>query len=111
MPFLIANIGLSIFDWWLAPDVSLLVLIFLNVIWPFVSMIIVARAQGLGVTIGVPYVREMTLKATGYSGINAWFVPVYTSSPGAESFKICEMTKTKFLDFILAQYIIFPILS
>jgi hypothetical protein len=51
----------------------------------------------------------MTFKATGYSGINAWFVPLYAPTPVAESFKICEMTKTKLTDYILAQYIIFPI--
>jgi hypothetical protein len=107
--FIAGTVGLSIYDWWLAPDISILVLIFLNIIWPFASMIIVARAQALGVTLNVPYVREMTFKATGYSGINAWFVPLYSPSPVAESFKICEMTKTKLTDYILAQYIIFPI--
>jgi hypothetical protein len=109
LPFIAGTIGLSIYDWWLARDISPLILIFLNVIWPFASMLIVARANALGVTIGVPYVREMTFKATGYSGINAWFVPLYSPSATAEYFKICDMTKTKLWDYILAQYIIFPI--
>ncbi|MCS7119831.1 MAG: hypothetical protein RMJ07_06660 [Nitrososphaerota archaeon] len=109
IPFIIATLGLSLFDWWLAPDCPLPILIFLNVVWPFISMLIVARAQGLGVSVGVPYMREMTFRASGYPGINAWFVPIYAPSPAAEPFKICEMTKTKLMDYVKAQYIIFPI--
>jgi hypothetical protein len=109
LPFIAGTIGLSIYDWWLAPDISILILIFLNLIWPFACMLIVARANALGVNLSVPYIREMTFKSTGYSGINAWFVPLYSPTPYADSFKICDMTKTKLTDYILAQYIIFPI--
>jgi hypothetical protein len=51
----------------------------------------------------------MVIKATGYPGVNAWFVPIYTSSSWVTGFKVCDMTNTKMKDVILGMFIIFPV--
>jgi len=107
--FLASTVGLSVLDYWLAPDMPIIVYIALNVIWPFLILLISVRGEGLGVGVGIPYVREMTLKAVGYTGIDAWFVPIYLPSSWVSSFKICDMTETRQKDFIIATFIIFPL--
>ena len=107
--FLGSTIALSIVDHLLAPDLPFIYFILLNVIWPFLLIIIMVRAEGIGVTFNVPYVRELTLKAIGYPGIDAWFVPIYLPSSWVTQFKICDMTSTSHKDFIKATFIIFPI--
>jgi len=107
--FLGSTIALSVVDYMLAPDLSIVFYILLNVAWPFLLILISARAQGVGVGFGIPYVREMTLKGIGYSGINGWFVPIYMPSSWAQDFKICDMTETSQKDYIKATFIIFPL--
>ncbi|MBS7648227.1 hypothetical protein KEJ17_01065 [Candidatus Bathyarchaeota archaeon] len=107
--FLAATLSLSFVDYWLAPDFPVIYLILLNIIIPFVTMLVAVRGEGLGVSIGVPYTREMVIKATGYPGINAWFVPIYTSSSWVTGFKVCDMTNTRVKDVILGMFIIFPV--
>ncbi|MDH5686713.1 MAG: OPT/YSL family transporter [Candidatus Bathyarchaeota archaeon] len=109
VPFLGGSIYVSIVDYFLAPDLPVYVYLFLNGIWSFLYVLIVARGQGIGVSFAVPYVREMTIKSTGYTGINAWFAPVLLPSSQTQNLKICDMTKTRFKDFLIAISIIWPI--
>jgi len=108
-PFIASTIAITTLDYVLAPDFPLPLYVFLNTLWPFVSVLILARAEGVGVGLGVPYVRELTIKASGYHGMDAWFVPIYQASSWATSFKICEMTRTSPKDYIVSMVIIFPL--
>jgi len=107
--FLGSTITLSIIDYLLAPDLPIVFYILLNVIWPFLLILITVRGEGIGVGFSIPYVREMTFKGIGYTGINAWFVPIYLPSSWVTQFKICDMTSTSHKDFIKATFIIFPL--
>jgi len=107
--YLIPTLTLTIMDYWLAPDMPIPFYILLNVLWPFLLMIVTVRGQGLGIGIGIPYVREMTFKAIGYGGIDAWFVPIYLPAAWTTDLKVCDMTLTKHKDFILSLFIISPI--
>lgn len=107
--FLGSTVALSIVDYLLAPDLPIYFYILLNVAWPFILILVTARAQGVGVSFQIPYVREMTLKGIGYPGINAWFVPIYLPSTWAQDFKICDMTTTSQRDYIKATFVIFPL--
>jgi len=110
MPFLGVTVGLSIFDNWLAPDTPIYAFIFVNTAWLFVSLLIRTRGEGLGLSFDVPYVRELTLKGIGYTGINGWFVPTLFGGTGyASGFKICDMTNTKKIHYILAVYFALPL--
>lgn len=106
--FIGATLALSIVDYMLAPDFPMYFYILLNMIWPFLLILILVRAEGVGVTFSVPYVREMTIKFSGYTGIDAWFVPIYIPSSWVTWFKVCDLTRTSQRDFIIATFIIFP---
>jgi hypothetical protein len=107
--FLSFSLALAFLDYWLAPDIPLWVYILLNAIWPFFLLLISVRGEGLGVSVGIPYVRELTLKAVGYTGIDAWFVPVYLPSSWVSGFVTCDRTETSQKDYIIAMFIIFPL--
>ncbi|MEM2569919.1 MAG: hypothetical protein QXT67_08310 [Candidatus Bathyarchaeia archaeon] len=107
--FLCSAIALSILDYWLAPDLPITIYLLLNIIWPFLLMLVIARGEGLGLSFTIPYVRELTIKAVGYGGIDAWFAPIYMPSSWTSLFKVCDMTRTSHRDFIIASIIVFPI--
>jgi len=103
-PFVLVSVGLSLFDWWLAPDTPIYILLFLNTVWPFLMLLIAVRGESLGVSFSIPYMRELTLKSIGYTGINGWFVPIYGASSWTTSLKVCRDLKTKPLSYIFANY-------
>ena len=110
IPFIAATVGLSVFDYWLAPDAPIFAFLFINTIWLFISLLIRTRGMGLGVSFGIPYMREVALKTSGYTGINGWFVPTLFGGTGwAQDFKICDMTNTRKLDLILGIYVAMPV--
>jgi len=107
--YIIPTLTISVIDYWLAPDLPLIFYILLNVVWPFLLMIVMIRGQGLGVNINIPYVREMSFKTIGYTGIDSWFVPIYLPAAWTIDFKICDMTLTRHRDLILSLFIASPI--
>jgi len=110
LAYLAVTIGLSLWDYYLAPDTPIIIFIFLNTIWLFISALIRVRGMGYGLEFGIPYMRELTMKISGYTGINGWFVPTLYGGVGwAQNFKICDMTQTRKIDYIIGVYIALPI--
>jgi hypothetical protein len=57
-----------------------------------------AKMEGLiGRGIAVPYIRELTILATGYQGAAIWFAPMPIQNVGGETrgFRVLELTGTK----------------
>ena len=108
--YLAVTIGLSLYDFWLAPDTPIWIFIWLNNVWLFISALIRVRGLGYGVIFEIPYVRELTFKTSGYSGINGWFVPtLFGGVSWAQDFKLCDIMSLRKKDYILGVYIALPV--
>jgi len=90
-------IGAIILDALLAPNFPIIAIILFEGILPIILSIIVVRIKGLtGQEFTPPYLRNITILATGYEGYNAWFLPMNaeTGAGFAGSFKMCQLTRT-----------------
>ncbi len=81
-----------------------ILLIFAFVYTPLVSYI-TARLVGVtGMATGasIPYVRESAFILSGYKGADIWFapVPLFDVGGGAQSFRILELTRTRFISIV-----------
>ena len=71
-----------------------------------------ARLDGLiGQQIQIPYLQEGTVFATGYRGVEIWFVPLAASDHGggAETFRVMELTGMRFTSLLKAELVMIPI--
>jgi len=109
-PWLIGMIGLSVVDYIFAPDMPIWFFLLINVFWSFSFIIINGRAAGVAMPIQIPYFREVSVIASGYTGYNAWFVPMHVT-PGdwVSMYKICDLTETHHLSFAKAMALVWPI--
>jgi len=108
--FLSCTSALTIFDLILAPDVPVWMLIFLNMLWPFIYILIIARGEAEAVPFSIPYMRELVFTLGGLkAGSPGWFVPINLTSSWTMRFKICEITRTDHMSFIKGMLIAFPI--
>jgi hypothetical protein len=89
---------------WLVPRAPIWIFLFLSVLWPFLNALILTRAVAeTALAITVPYVRE-AIYLTSCPGTDIWFAPISGASGfgWAQNFKVCELTQTRFTNFILA---------
>jgi len=101
----------------LVPQFPFWIFILLSGVWPFVINIISARSLGVtGLAINIPYVREGTIMASGYEGIDVWFAPTLVPAAAGvggaqwcERFKVAELTSTSPIDLVRAMLIAFPL--
>ncbi len=109
-PWLIGTVGLSIVDYMFAPDMPIWFFLLINVFWSFSYILITGRASGVAMHVSIPYVREMAIIASGYSGYDAWFVPMHVT-PGdwVTMYKICDLTETHPISFAKAMALVWPI--
>lgn len=120
--FFAATFISTIVPWILVPDFPILPLIFLCILWPFMLNIIAARAMGVtGMEINIPYVQPGLIFASGYTGSQIWYAPLYGGSfitpavapaSGAgwcQSFKVAELTSTSPTDLVKAYLFLLPL--
>jgi len=105
--FALGIIGSIALDLFLIPDFPLWVLILYEFVMPFLITLSAGRMVGLtGTTAGslsIPYFHQITIIASGYPKISAWFLPLKVD-PGTGwliNFKICQLTRTTLRSWII----------
>jgi len=96
----------------LVPEFPLWALITWEYPLMFVLMLITVRVLGeTGITWEVPYIRQLLILASGYRGIDGWFLPLnlHPGTAWTANFKICRLTKTDIISWIKAYFVVFPI--
>ena len=96
----------------LVPDFSIWILIgFGFVLSPLLSYI---SARMFGITgsptgVSFPLVREGSFILSGYEGVDIWFAPVpyFDHGGGAQTFKMLELARTKFIGYIKMTILVF----
>jgi hypothetical protein len=82
-------------------------------LWTPINTYINARMSGIaGQNVGVPFIFESAIFASGYRRVNIWFAPLPLNNYGhiADMFRVCELTRTKFTSIFKAELFIFPLL-
>jgi hypothetical protein len=91
----------------------LMLLLFYGFIYtPFMSYIS-ARMEGIvGMQMNVPFVKEATFIMSGYKGAAIWFapIPLHNYANQVRSFRVMELTGTKFSSLIKAEILIYPLM-
>ena len=91
----------------------LMLLLFYGFIYtPFMSYIS-ARMEGIvGMQMNVPFVKEATFIMSGYKGAAIWFapIPLHNYANQVRSFRVMELTGTKFSSLIKAEVLIYPLM-
>ena len=106
-------IGLSgwLIDW--HPGVMLAMLFFAFLYTPVISYV-TARLQGMtGQSVSIPMVREAAFLLSGYTGgVKIWFLPMpflNNYGGGAGSWRVAELTGTRFWSIWKAEIVLTPI--
>lgn len=88
-----------------------ILLVFGFVLSPLLSYI---SARMFGITgsptgVSFPMVREGSFILSGYKGVEIWFAPVpyFNHGRGAQTFKMLELTRTKFVSFVKMTAVVF----
>jgi len=75
--------------------------------WSFLASMIAARSVAVsGFQMTIPYVHEAGILASGYKGVDIWFVPKGSSGGAAwwtGWFKLSDLMETNYKDFIKGQ--------
>lgn len=100
---------------WLVPTFNIWILALFAFIGSPILSYITARMIGItGNAAGVsfPYIREASFILSGYRGVAIWFapVPLFNVGAGAQGFKQLELTRTKFVSTVKAQFAVILIL-
>ncbi len=97
----------------LAPGFPIWIAAVLSIGWSFISVIVSVRAIGrTGVGISIPYIHNLLILASGYSGVDMWFVPAITSDGAitwTSSFKVAEINKCTSTSIVKAWLLALPI--
>lgn len=82
-------------------------------LWTPINTYINARMSGIaGQNAGVPFVSESAIFASGYRKVNIWFAPLPLNNYGsmADTYRVCELTRTKLSSIYKAELLIFPLM-
>jgi hypothetical protein len=82
-------------------------------LWTPINTYINARMSGIaGQNVGVPFVFQSAIFASGYRRVNIWFAPLPLNNYGhkADMFRVCELTRTKISSIFKAELLIFPLM-
>jgi len=108
-------VGIAGFTWVchvLVPDFPVWIILIFGFLWTPLHSYISARLVGLtGSGLGTPYLKETVFVASGYKGVDIWFAPIPLMDCGwaAQSFRVMELTRTKFISIIKAELLSFLI--
>jgi len=97
---------------WLVPKFPIWIMVVFGFAYTPIMSYISARLAGLtGHTVGIPYVREATFVLSGYRGIDIWSapIPIGDSGGGAVTFRITELTGTRFTSIYKSQFFVIPV--
>lgn len=97
----------------LIPNFPYWYFMFFGFFWSPLESYVSARVRGIaGQYIGIPYEREAAFLFSGYKGVDIWFAPIPLKGYAglAESFRVVELTGTRFTSIIYAEACMFPIL-
>jgi len=100
----------------LAPDVPILIPIFL-VLWTFILTLASARILGVtGIAVNVPHAYQSVLLASGYGGVSGWLVTppgisggVFEGAQWCAYFKLADLTETDPTDLVKTLAIVSPL--
>ncbi len=91
----------------------MIVLLFFGFLYTPLVSYVTARLEGLaGQVVEVPYIREMSLILSGYTGLAVWFIPTPMANYGAQTvfYKTAELTGTSFHSIWKVDILLFPII-
>lgn len=97
-------------DW--HPGVMVVLLFFGFLYTPIVSYV-TARLEGIaGQVVEIPFIREMALILSGYSGVKVWFIPIPQANYGGQTvfYRQAELTGTRFTSIWKAELFLFPVI-
>ncbi len=104
-----------ILDIYLVPDFPVLPLILYEMVFPFIVLLASGRMIATaGITYDFPYLQQLTImsgKSLGYTGLEAWFLPLRLN-PGygwMASLKVAQLTKTTYWSWIKSAIISYPL--
>jgi len=110
--FLIGCVGAIIIDLLLVPGFPIWALILYEIVFPFIYLLTAGRMIGItGQEASIPYLKQLTILASGYPKIDAWFLPL-SLNPGTgwlRTFKVAQLTETDPRSYIYTQLIAFPL--
>ncbi len=98
--------------WKLIPHFPLLWVLFFGFIFTPINSYIDARMIGMvGQWVSLPFVKEGVIILSGYKGVDIWFAPIPNFQHGgtAFSFRVVQLTGTKFSSLIKAEFVIVPL--
>jgi hypothetical protein len=97
----------------LVPGFPIWVLAFFGLVWSPINSYISARMIGItGRGVPFPYLREASVVASGYRGLDIWYAPIPLPDHGgvAQRFREVELTGTKFTSILKAEALMFPLI-
>jgi hypothetical protein len=103
--FVVASGCMIVFIHWLVPEFPWWILcLFAFVLTPMMSYV-AAKMTGITGTTGgaqFPYVREGAIYLSGYQGVDIWFapMPIGDYSALATTFRVMQLTRTKFISYV-----------
>jgi len=110
IPFFVTSAILIGFIHMLVPDFPILVLVFLNMVWPILYILITSRGMGEAVAFQIPYVPQLSIIASGYGGYDIWFAPLYQQPWNwLGPLKVCDLTRTHPISFIKTYILAWPL--
>lgn len=111
--FVLAMAGFTFVSHRLVPGFPIWMFLLFGFVWTPIHSYISARLFGLtGQGLVMPYLRETAFIASGYKGVDIWFVPtipLMDLGPSAQRFRELELTRTKFTSIIKAELVMLPI--
>lgn len=98
--------------WLIGPRYPWAILTFYALIYSPIFSYASAKLEGLiGRGVNVPYLKELTILASGYQGAAIWFAPMPIQNVGGETrgFRVMELTGTKLISQIKTIILTLPI--
>lgn len=97
----------------LVPHLPLFFPLFFAFIYTPLMSYVDARMRGLvGFWVGIPFIREgfniLYSRMAGYRGLDIWFapIPIHDYGWGAQSFRVVELTGTRFTGYLKTEVVI-----
>jgi len=103
--FIISSLGGTFLVWGLVPTAPLWLLFLLFFGWSILSTLVSSRMLGIaGVGFEAPYINQIAIYASGYTGYDLWFapLPIAQGSGWCATFKICQLAKTTITSYLKA---------
>lgn len=97
----------------LVPNFPVWILLVFGFLWSPLNSYISARMIGLtGRGVAFPYLKEASVVASRYSGVDVWYAPIPLADHGAvaQRFREVELTGTKLSSLMIAEAVMFPII-